>query len=115
MKPIKAIICTALVLAITSVGAQGSKLALCLDETEHQQNPEPSLRLFGLASTSGLLFNHNLNAKIVHLRQKKHRSARIELAHQLWQKGLIHSEMDLIAQALFVVSKVIETAPSDTV
>ncbi|NQZ10915.1 MAG: hypothetical protein HRT35_27495, partial [Algicola sp.] len=44
-----------------------------------------------------------------------HRSARIVLAHRLWQKGLIHSEMDLIAQALFVVSKVIETAPSDTV
>ncbi|MFT4928636.1 MAG: tetratricopeptide (TPR) repeat protein [Phenylobacterium sp.] len=100
--------------ALAQTQARDSALQQCLWPSGQQQTITPPQRLFELGSTSGKLFIHNLNAQIEHLQtQPSSQASRIALAHQLWQKGLIYSDMSLINQAAITASQVIDSSATD--
>jgi tetratricopeptide (TPR) repeat protein len=87
-------------------------------EFEHSVTAQSLLSsdpLFTMASTSNAIFIHNLNSQLRHLKNKlKQRPHDVHshraMAHNLWQKGLIYSDMALIEQAAKHVDTIVSFA-----
>jgi len=105
---------TALVASASVYATPPSKSShgLCL-QTEHKPTYSNNL-LFTYTSTSEEIFLHNMNAEINELKKQRFSVRRnLLLAQQLWQKGLIFSDMSLIQQAANITSGIRQKSALD--